>query len=62
MPALDTGSWSPARLRCDNAQNFESKVLKHLCKVSVIKKVSKGAKIRNRYNQVPQLTQDTNGK
>ena len=24
--------------------------------------VSKGAKIRNRYNQVPQLTQDTNGK
>ena len=25
-------------------------------------KVSKGAKIRNRYNQVPRLTQDTNGK
>ena len=25
-------------------------------------KVSKGAKIRNRYNQVPLLTQDTNGK
>ena len=25
-------------------------------------KVSKGAKIRNRYNQVQQLTQDTNGK
>ena len=24
--------------------------------------VSNGAKIRNRYNQVPQLTQDTNGK
>ena len=24
-------------------------------------KVSKDAKIRNRYNQVPQLTQDTNG-
>ena len=24
-------------------------------------KVSKGTKIRNRYNQVPQLTQDTNG-
>ena len=23
-------------------------------------KVSKGAKIRNRYNQVPHLTQDTN--
>ena len=29
-----------------------------LCKM----KVSKGAKIRNRYNQVPHLTQDTNGK
>ena len=26
------------------------------------KKVSKGAKIRNRYNQVPHLTEDTNGK
>ena len=25
-------------------------------------KVSKGSKIRNRYNQVPRLTQDTNGK
>ena len=28
----------------------------------VILKVSKGAKIRNRHNQVPHLTQDTNGK
>ena len=28
----------------------------------VIIKVSKGARIRNRYNQVPHLTQDTNGK
>ena len=27
-----------------------------------IMKVSKGAKIRNRYNQVPHLTKDTNGK
>ena len=27
----------------------------------VLTKVSKGAKIRNRYNQVPHLTQDTNG-
>ena len=25
-------------------------------------KVSKGAKIRNRYNQIPHLTQDINGK
>ena len=29
---------------------------------SLFIKVSKGAKIRNRYNQVPHLTQDTNGK
>ena len=27
-----------------------------------IKKISKGAKIRNRYNRVPHLTKDTNGK
>ena len=27
-----------------------------------VDKVNKGAKIRNRYNQVPHLTQDTNGK
>ena len=25
-------------------------------------KISEGAKIRNRYNQVPHMTQDTNGK
>ena len=30
--------------------------------VSSCNKVSKGAKIRNRYNQIPHLTQDTNGK
>ena len=29
---------------------------------TLIIKVSKGAKIRNRYNQVPHLTQTTNGK
>ena len=36
----------------------------HLFKeeVSIFRKESKGAKIRNRYNQVPHLTQDTNGK
>ena len=27
-----------------------------------LSEVSKGAKIRNRYNQVPHMTQDTNGK
>ena len=30
--------------------------------IGVDAKVNKGAKIRNRYNQVPQLTQDNNGK
>ena len=35
----------------------------HQCVVSfTCSKVSNGAKIRNRYNQVPHLTQDTNGK
>ena len=32
------------------------------CILRDVPKVSKGAKIRNRYNQVPHLTQDTNGK
>ena len=32
------------------------------CSVLCLLKVSNGAKIRNRYNQVPHLTQDTNGK
>ena len=31
-------------------------------KQDLLLKVSSGAKIRNRYNQVPHLTQDTNGK
>ena len=31
-------------------------------KRNAAKKVSKGAKIRNRYSQVPHLTQDTYGK
>ena len=31
-------------------------------KTTLIIKVSKAAKIRNRYNQVPHPTQDTNGK
>ena len=30
--------------------------------IELTMKVSKIAKIRNRYNQVPHLTQDTNGK
>ena len=34
----------------------------HSCESFCYVKVSKGAKIRNRYNQVPHLTQDTDGK
>ena len=46
---------------------FEAKKLRKYAKnvvvnMSVVIKVSKGAKIRNQYNQVPHLTQDTNGK
>ena len=38
-------------------------VAKFVLSVSIhVYKVSNGAKIRNRYNQVPHLTQDTNGK
>ena len=33
-----------------------------LYRLRLVVKVSKGAKIRNRYNQVPHLTQDTNEK
>ena len=34
----------------------------HSSKIYLLIEVSKGANIRNRYNQVPHLTQDTNGK
>ena len=41
---------------------FYGKLRVALHQVQKLLKVSKGAKIRNRYNQVPHLTQDTNGK
>ena len=40
--------------------SLSSDVDQDTCRKVTQKKVSKGAKIRNRYNQVPQLTQDTN--
>ena len=40
--------------------NLESYVVVQELELAI--KVSNGAKIRNRYNQVPHLTQDTNGK
>ena len=45
----------------DQKRNAAYKDIKH-CMFNEGKKVSKGAKIKNRYNQVPHLTQDTNGK
>ena len=48
-------------------QNHFRNCLESMSKKTVIRvlywsKVSKGAKIRNRYNQIPHLTQGTNGK
>ena len=36
--------------------------LGHLFRIALIFKVRKRAKIKNRYNQAPHLTKDTNGK
>ena len=49
---------------------FHSQTRRHMINVGnlaliwcyFVVEVSKGAKIRSRYNQVPQPTQDTNGK
>ena len=41
---------------------YQDTVLKLHTYMDSLLKVSNGAKIRNRYNQVPHLTQDTNGK
>ena len=53
----------------DQFKNIVKRFIKVECNLDVmhhsaclIVKVSNGAKIRNRYNQVPHLTQDTNGK
>ena len=50
-----------------DAFNTTSRYLDDILKINnvyfdTMVKVSKGAKIRNRYNQVPLLTKDTNGK
>ena len=42
----------------NNPENFTHEIA--MLVFSMIIKVSKGAKIRNQYNQVPHLTQDTN--
>ena len=43
-------------------QTYVLPTLVYGLEVTLPEKVSKVAKIRNRYNQVPHLTQDTNGK
>ena len=54
------------RLSCSCSDTIYSKRIKKKVPVSKVYHFSikerKGAKIRNRYNQVPHLTQDTNGK
>ena len=40
----------------------ENNITAYLIEKRYVSKVSKGAKIRNRYNQVPHLTQNTKGK
>ena len=40
--------------------HYQSKFLLEFPQSNESAKVSKGAKIRNQYNQVPHLTQDTN--
>ena len=55
-------SMTPEVSKCES---FQSKATSKYYVLSIAKttvKVSKGAKIRSRYNQVPHLTQDTNGK
>ena len=46
---------------CYNMHSNQCSVL-YLSDCTIIIRVRKRAKIRNRYNQVPHLTQDTNGK
>ena len=64
------------QIGCNNENNYVEGILGHKknwddlnfhkiqrCRINTEAiKVSKGAKIRNQYNQVPHLTQDINGK
>ena len=53
-------TWHPPLWLRTHAKYYVKSGLRNVLKNA--NKVSKGAKIRNRYNQVPHLTQDTNGK
>ena len=50
------------RVRCRIDSGATTSLISWKFYNNLIFKVSKVAKIRNRYNQVPHLTQDTNGK
>ena len=64
--------WTRRFLQTNNSSNHRDILLavqemSCLCSLMLenlvsVREVSKGAKIRNRYNRVPYLTQDTNGK
>ena len=55
----DSGyQWESDKLAVDTTNESQMSAFSQ----QVTTKVSNGAKIRNRYNQVPHLTQDTNGK
>ena len=58
---LDACAMHTFFIGCLKHINLLSKARSKTCIITDIK-VSKGAKIRNRYNQVPHLTQDNNGK
>ena len=50
------------KLKKKKHENLKSVILTDLKFSNFMLKVSKSAKIRNQYNQVPHLTRDTNGK
>ena len=61
----ETASSTRSTLHLSRLNIFNFSALKscfNILSSDVMSKVSKGAKIRNRYNQVPHPTQDTNGK
>ena len=52
----------PGPVSSTSTISIDSSLSNSSCSMTNNLKVSNGAKIRNRYNQVPHLTQDTNGK
>ena len=60
---LECGYFAQVRNNCFHVDNMKELFQDiHIDSIKTFSKVSNGAKIRNQYNQVPHLTQDTNGK